>query len=119
MGLAGGVTSAKVRFDGVDAEAVGAVAHGRVLEAEAWRAALRVVLIQVKVTQLTPEGHKQQEHTCDVLLHELHFNSLHVNGTCVGGAVRGRDCVWAPPCVGGAVRHLSQLKPSTLSLQRH
>lgn len=89
MGLAGGVTSAKVRFDGVDAEAVGAVAHGRVLEAEAWRAALRVVLIQVKVTQLTPEGHKQQEHTCDVLLHELHFHSLHVNGTCVGGTVCG------------------------------
>lgn len=99
MGLAGSVTSAKVRFDGVDAEAVGAVAHGRVLEAEAWRAALRVVLIQVKVTQLTPEGHKQQEHTCDVLLHELHFHSLHVNRTCVGGAVGGPRPVWAGLCV--------------------
>lgn len=99
MGLAGGVTSAKVRFDGVDAEAVGAVAHGRVLVAEAWRAALRVVLIQVKVTQLTPEGHKQQEHTCDVLLHELHFHSLHVNGTRVGGAVCGPRPVWAGLCV--------------------
>ena len=54
---AGGVTSAEGGADGVDAEAFGAVAHRRVLEAEAGRAALRVVGVQVEVTQLTPDGH--------------------------------------------------------------
>ena len=41
----------------MDAVAFGAVAHRRVLEAEAGRAALRVVGVQVEVAQLTPEEH--------------------------------------------------------------
>lgn len=53
------LTSAEAGGDGVDAEAVGALAHRRVLEAEAGGAALRVVLVQVKVTQFTPEGHSK------------------------------------------------------------
>ncbi len=42
----------------MDTEAFGAVTHRRVLEAEAGGAALRVVGVQVEVTQFTPDGHK-------------------------------------------------------------
>ncbi len=56
---AGGVTSEEGRGDGVDAEAFSAVAHRRVLEAEARRAALRVVGVQVEVTQFAPDGHRE------------------------------------------------------------
>ena len=48
----------------MDAEAFGAVAHRRVLEAEAGRAALRVVGVQVEVTQLTPDEHMRQNVSC-------------------------------------------------------
>ena len=70
------------------AETMGAVAHRRVMEAEAGGAAQRVLRVQVEVAQLTP---KQQD-------------TLRQGCLCV--------CV----CVKA---DLSQLKPSTLSLQRH
>lgn len=44
--------------DGVHAVTLGAVAHGRVLEAETGQAALRVVWIQVKEAEFTPEEQK-------------------------------------------------------------
>lgn len=48
----------------MDAEAFGAVAHRRVLEAEAGGAALRVVGVQVEITQFTPD--QQQTGRPDV-----------------------------------------------------
>lgn len=45
---AGGITSLEGGADGVDAVALGAAAHRRVLEAEAGQAALRVVGVQVE-----------------------------------------------------------------------
>lgn len=42
--------------DGVNAESLGAVADGRVLKAEAGRAALRVMGVQVEESQLTPKA---------------------------------------------------------------
>ena len=42
----------------MDAVALGGVAHGRVLEAEAGGAALWVLGVQVKEAPLTPEGER-------------------------------------------------------------
>lgn len=79
------------------AETFGAVAHGRVLEAEAGGAAQRVEMVQVEEAQLAPG---QQVRSA------AHSSK--------GGCGERRVCVSV--CVD---TDLSQLKPSTLSLQRH
>lgn len=87
----GGVTSVEGGADGVDAVAFGALTDRGVLEAETRRAALWVCRVQVEVAQFTPETGRSAQHNC--------FN---------------------PGKVRSLIRtHLSQLKPSTLSLQRH
>lgn len=60
----------------MDAVALGDVAHGRVLEAEAGGAALGVLGVQVKVAQLTPEGQRVRKQNKSLLINNTVSTSI-------------------------------------------